>query len=399
MKIYLVGTGMDGCETLTKAARDAVDKAELLIGAARMLEPFSRLDKQTVCEYDPAKIAAVADSESVHTAAVLLSGDTGFFSGAKKLITALSGHDVEVICGISSAAYLCSRLGVGYEDMKFVTLHGREGNIAVNVRMNERCFFLLGGELDAAAVCKRLCEYGLSGVRVHIGERLGSPDERITSGLAAELTEIETQKLCVLMTEDPQALRHVPSAIADGEFLRGDIPMTKAVVRGSIVSGLMVGRDSVCWDIGCGTGSVSAELAFRCPDGKVYAFDKKPEAVELTLANARRFGCDNIFARQALCPEFPEDIPAPDKVFIGGSSGNIAEIVGAVYELNSSADITAAAVSLETLSKACEAFGAAGREYTVTQLAVTETHRIGTHTMFRAQNPVFIISAVSGGVL
>ena len=147
---------------------------------------------------------------------------------------------------------------------------------------------------------------------------------------------------------------------------------------------------------GCGTGSVSVEAAFRCPDGKVYAFDKKPEAAALTVANARRFGCDNIIALTAELPRLPDNIPAPDKVFIGGSSGNMQEIFALIKERSPHADITVSAVSTETLTQAAAAFEEFGGRCEITQLAVTETRKIGGHTMFRAQNPVFIIKGAWG---
>ncbi len=391
MKVYFIGTGMDGGRTLTAEAREAIDSSELLIGAERMLTPFADTDKRKVCAYLPQDICDILSREECGAAAVLLSGDTGFFSGAAKLRQALAGYDTETICGISSAVYLCAKTGLSCENMKHISLHGREGNIAVNVRMNEKCFFLLGGNVTAADVCRRLCEYGMPDVQIHIGERLGYADEKITFGKAAELCGVDTDRLCCLAAVNGGHLRHVPSCIGDESFIRGDIPMTKSVVRGNIVSGLDIEKDSVCWDIGCGTGSVSVETAFRCPDGRVYSFDKKEEAVKLTRENALRFGCDNIFTYESELPDLPEGIPAPDKVFIGGGSGSIKAIFEIIRERNESADICVSAVSVETLGTAAAAFEEYGGHQTITQLAVTETRRAGGHTMFRAQNPVFII--------
>jgi len=167
--------------------------------------------------------------------------------------------------------------------------------------------------------------------------------------------------------------------------------MTKSAVRGNIISGLNICHDSVCWDIGCGTGSVSVEMAFRCPDGIVFAFDKKHNAAELTVRNARKFGCDHIIVNEGICPEILKNAPAPDNVFIGGSSGNMAEIFEYVYQKNELADITVSAVSLETLEQAVKAFERLGRASSVIQIAVTETRKVGGHTMLTAQNPIFII--------
>ena len=391
MKVYLIGTGMEGCKTLTAEARAAIESSELLIGAERILEPFSAYGKRTACAYLPKDITDILEKENCSAVSVLLSGDTGFFSGAAKLRSALAEYETETVCGISSAAYLCAKAGISYENMKHISLHGREGNIAVNVRMNEKCFFLLGGSISAAEVCRRLCEYGMPDADIYIGERLGYADERVTAGKASGLCDISTDRLCCLAAVNGSYLRHIPSCISDDSFLRTEIPMTKSAVRGNIAAGLGIESGSVCWDFGCGTGSVSVEMAFRCPDGRVYSFDKKQEAVKLTAENARLFGCDNIFPYAAELPTLPGDIPSPDKVFIGGSSGNMAEILALIHERNSNADICVTAVSVETLGQASAAFEAYGGSFDITQLAVTETHKVGGHTMFRAQNPVFII--------
>ena len=392
MKIYIVGTGVDGENTLTKAAEKAIAESDLLIGAKRIVKPFVKLGKEVFITYRHTDIAEKLSSADCSTAAVLMSGDCGFFSGTKKLLPLLEGHDVQVIAGISSASYLCSKVGIPYEKMKFISLHGRDSNIAVNVKMNEHCFLLLGGDITAADVCKRLCEYGLGSADVFIGAELGYHNECIITGKASELTDVHTSGLDVLITENKEALNYIPSAINDEKFIRGEIPMTKSEVRCIAVSKLNIKSDSVVWDIGCGTGSVTLETAYRCPDGKVFSFDKKHEAATLTAENARLFSCDNISVTEGECPEILTDIAAPDKVFIGGSSGNMSGIFEAVHAQNPCADVVVTAVSLETLNEAIECFERFGVLPEIVQVSASRTRKLGTHTMLQAQNPVFIIS-------
>ena len=392
MKVYIVGIGMNGENTLTKEAEKAIDSAGLLIGAERMLKPFSNSGKELYSSYKPQDIAGKLSSCDHSAATVLMSGDCGFFSGAKKLLPLLEAHDVRIVPGISSVAFFCGRLGISYEEMKFVTLHGKASNIAVNVRTNERSFFLLGGDMTAAGVCQKLCEYGMGDVTVHIGTELGCGSEKIASGKAYELVDNEAAGLSVMLVENSNALSHIPSAMNDEEFVRGSVPMTKSEVRCIAVAKLGICRDSIVWDIGCGTGSVSVEAAYRCPDGTVCAFDKNTEAVGLTAENARKHGCDNIRAIEGSCPGALADAEAPDKVFIGGSSGNMSGIIDTVYSVNPQADITVTAVSLETLQNTVSCFEKFGTSPEIIQVSVTRTKKLGSHTMLQAQNPVFIIS-------
>ena len=168
--------------------------------------------------------------------------------------------------------------------------------------------------------------------------------------------------------------------------------MTKAEVRCNAVAALRIGSDAVCWDIGCGTGSVSVEAAFRCPDGFVYAFDQRADAVSLTRENAQKFGCDNIIAAEGRGPEILHDAPAPDCVFIGGAGGRLRGIMAAIAEKNPAARVALTAVSLETLTQAMELFTEYCGEFETVQIAVTRTKKRGAYTMFDAQNPVYLIA-------
>lgn len=391
-KVFIIGIGMDGRETLTKQAISAIEGADCLIGAARMLEPFSGLHKPQLTSWNSAEISGFIKSSGQETFAVLMSGDCGYFSGAEGLLKALPDDvQTEVICGISSPVYFCGKLGVPWQDIPTVNLHGETANIARNAAMHRRCFFLLGGNCGADEVCKRLCEYGLGNLRVHIGERLGYPQERITSGFARDFTGIATDRLSVLLTENSSPETHIRTGIPDEEFIREKVPMTKSEVRAIVVSKLGISPGGIVWDIGCGTGSVSVEMALQCYRGTVYSIDSKPEAAALTIQNAVKFHCDNIAVFAGSAPENTTEFPAPDKVFIGGSNGNLRGIISAALGKNPEAVILITAVSLETLSEAAQALSGHGISAEITQAAVTRTRKIGSHTMLSAENPVFII--------
>ena len=151
--------------------------------------------------------------------------------------------------------------------------------------------------------------------------------------------------------------------------------MTKSEVRAVSISKLEIKYDDICYDIGAGTGSVSVEMALLCGKGKVYAIEKKAEAAELIKQNALKFHADNI------------EIICADKVFIGGSSGNLYEII----EKCDCKKVVVNAITLETLSLAQESFEKLGYEYAVTQICASRGRKVGGYNMMTAQNPVFII--------
>lgn len=392
MKVFLIGTGTEGVRTLTAEAADAIARAELLVGAKRMLEPYAGSCKELVCMYQAERIAETLRCSRAAYAAVLFSGDTGFFSGTKNLLPLICDMDVAVLPGISSMAAFCARCGISYENMRFFTLHGAKSNIAIHAKMNRYCFFLLGGDIGAAQVCQRLCAFGLGDILVHIGTNLGYKNETILHGKPCDFITLPDETLSVLITENPHHYRYIPSAIPDTDFIRERVPMTKSEVRCNAVSLLKIAHDAICWDIGCGTGSVSVEMAFRCQTGQVFAFDCSEDAVHLTQQNAYKFGCDNITVVNGSCPDILHDYPAPDAVFIGGAGGMLDGILEEIAAKKTGIKVVLTAVSLETLSQATALFSRYSDDFDVVQIAVTRTKKVGTHTMFDAQNPVFLIS-------
>lgn len=390
MKIYIIGTGMDGSDTLTVKASEIIRSADALIGAERVLKPFLKYQKPAFISWKPDEIRQFIDENNFETAAVLMSGDCGFFSGAEKLISVLEDHETEIICGISSPVYFCSKIKIPWQEMKFISLHGADGNIVRNVRRNKYCFFLLGGDASPSDICKKLCEYGNGDIKVYIGENLSLENEKIHIGKCSEFVELQCDRLCVMITENPDYETGISSGISDENFIRGDVPMTKSEVRSVVISKLNIGSKDVCWDIGCGTGSVSVEMALRCFDGTVFAVDKNASAADLTKKNALKFGCDNIKIFHGNAPECMDDFPPPDKVFIGGSGGKTGEIIDMVYRKNPDTIIVITAVSLETLTDSVNAL----KKYAapeIVQISVTRTKTIGSHTMLAAENPVYII--------
>ena len=150
-EVFLAGIGPGSERFQLPAIRETIQKSDCLIGAQRMLDAVARPGQQTCDAIAPEDIAsAVRAHPECRTFTVVLSGDTGFFSGAKKLLPLLSGCKVTVLPGISSMSYLCAKLGASYDDAAIVSLHGRTADIARAVRANRKVFALVGGPVRAA---------------------------------------------------------------------------------------------------------------------------------------------------------------------------------------------------------------------------------------------------------
>ena len=186
--------------------------------------------------------------------------------------------------------------------------------------------------------------------------------------------------------------RIVTGGLPDETFSRlPGIPMTKSEVRAIILSKLMLAEDSVCWDIGAGTGSVSVEMARLAAKGEVYAIERRGDAVPLIRENAHRLGLSNVHVIEGTAPAALAGLPAPSHAFIGGSSGNTAEIIECLLAGNPHVRIAAAAVTLETVA---ELAGCMRRfsfsETEVTQVSVAKSREAGSYHLMAGQNPVYI---------
>ncbi len=398
---YLVGIGMGTPDHLTGEARAAFEKVDCILGSGRMLDSFKATGKPLFDAYDPAKMLAyVQDHPEHHTIAVALSGDVGFYSGAKRLITAFEGAGIhtELITGISSVTYFCSRLQIPWEDVKLMSIHGRRENLIAAVRTHFRTFTLLGGRDNVASLCEKLEKYGFENVKLYIGERLHYPEERITEGTPAELKEKAFDSLCVAIIENPSYTSGLRSCIPDEEFQRGDAPMTKSEVRSLSVAKLNLNRDSIAWDIGAGTGSVTIEMALAAADGEVYAIEKKSAAAALIEENAKKFGTPNVEVHVGTAPEALTDLPAPTHAFIGGSSGNMKEILKLLLDRNSRVRVVINAITLETVAEANSCFKELGfTDVDITQIQAAKAKKVGPYEMMMGQNPVYIFAGTGKG--
>ncbi len=391
-RVTLAGVGMGDADTQTIGLRRAVAEAECLIGAKRMLEAVDCAGKQTFAATAPAEIARIVRESPERSFAVLLSGDTGFYSGAKKLIAELKDAELRVLPGIGSLQYLCAKLQRPWEDVRPVSLHGRNCDLARELEAHPAVFALLGGAGGAKRALMQLAEAGLGACPAHVGERLGYPDERISSGSVAELMERGFDPLSVLLAENPDRRGEPLSfGLPDEAFERADVPMTKSEIRAVALSKLQLTRDAVAYDVGTGSGSVAVEMARLARNGKVYAIERKPEALALARRNAERFRLTNVELTPGTAPEALENLPAPTHAFIGGSGGKLREIVDRILAKNPAARIVINAVTLETVAE----LTALSREFEtcdIAQIAVNKPRRVGSCSLMTAQNPVYIFT-------
>ena len=400
-KVTLVGIGIGTPEGMTVEAAQVIEKADLLVGADRMLAAAADKHKPTFSAYEPRKIGDYLELHPEYQRiVVLLSGDIGFYSGAKRLYEELEQRDFEVdaLCGISSVVYFCGKLRTAWEDVCLLSTHGRSANLVGAVKSHHKTFTLLGKGESVHVLCQELMEYGLAHVTVHIGIQLGYEDEKILSGTPEELLKQSIDGLCVALIENETPFSGIRACVDDEEFSRGKAPMTKSEIRSLSVAKLQLPKDAVVYDVGAGTGSVTIELALAAVDGCVYAIERNQEACDLIEENKRKFGTPNIQVVHGLAPEAMEDLPAPTHAFIGGSAGNLKEIITCLLGKNPLIRLVINTVTLETMAEVSECLKALNliEEETIC-VNVSRAKKLGAYHLMMGQNPIYIVTCRGGG--
>ncbi len=430
--------GPGTAEWVTSAAWKAIDRCQTLFAGKRiiqmvvesgMIENTGRRVWHEIDAHLGALIIPLTEALEQGDVAVLTTGDTGAFSVAawirKQLRIKQPDQKIETIAGISSIQYFCARLGINWPDLDIVSLHGKEDDSFVNSLSNYRKTMLLTDPRHhVRRIANTLLEMGRDDFQITAGLNLSYPDETIVSGSPAEILrhrDIQPDALCLVLleplaprsveTQDKMDRHDVTQSFAGGlpdiSFIRGAKPMTKQAVRAQIASLLAIRPGDICWDVGAGTGSVSVEMALAAADrGSVFAIERDRAGTKLVRRNAVRHNVENIVVVEGEAPLALQGLPCPDRVFIGGSGGNLRPILVYLSELLSAVTlreldakrprckVVISAVTLETPTRAVELLRATGFDSPqIMQLAVTHFKQRGGYNLAQAENPVWLIRA------
>ena len=397
MKITLIGMGSGCPESLTVQGYAALREADLILGARRLLSALpAGCTENRAAAYLPDEILELLHASGCENAALLYSGDTGFYSGASALMERLQaqGYQPVVLPGLSSVQMLSAALGRPWQDWKLASAHGCSCDPVGLCMTHKAVFFLTGGAETPASLCRRLSDAGLGNAHATVGEDLGTETEAIRYGSAAELSGRSFAPLSVLLVENFDLPQFRTPGLPDESFLRGEVPMTKQEVRAAALAKLGVKPADTLWDVGAGTGSVSVELALAAPLGQVYAVECEPDACALIRKNREKFRAYNLTLTEGRAPEALAGLPAPDAVFIGGTKGCMEGVLDAVSGKNPAARVCISAIALETLSSAVAALTARGWTAEVTQVSVSRTRPAGRLHLLTANNPIFLITGI-----
>jgi len=177
----------------------------------------------------------------------------------------------------------------------------------------------------------------------------------------------------------------------DADFIRSNIPMTKALIRHESIRLLKLKPGCVMYDIGSGTGSIAIEAAALSETLNIYSIEKKPEAIALQNENINRFSAHNIIRIEGCAPEVLNGLPCPDAVFIGGSSGRLTDILNTLSASGKPIRVVVTAISLETISELNHLSERPDvSNMFIEQIGCSVVKPVGSYKLMQAENPVFL---------
>ena len=385
-----------------------IREADYIFGAERLLRIIKNEQAVRYPYYLAADIIPELDrlSGCGVKVVILFSGDTGFYSGCGKLYETLKGRSdssVRIYPGISSVSYFAALTGYSYQDAAVLSIHGHGaetewiGNLTETIRFSAKTFLLMSGKEDVQKLGRLLQKYHLQNCKVLAGFQLSYPQEKVLALTPEACEHVEETGLYICLILNPDAEKKaVTCGMRDEEFLRDKVPMTKEEIRALSICKLHLKEDSVCYDIGSGTGSVAVEIAKRSGKIRVFAIEKKPLALELIQKNIEKFALPNI---QVIAGEAPDCLKTeersehPTHAFIGGSSGRLKEILDVLYEKNHAMRIVINCISLETIRElTLLETDSRITDLEIIQVQVSRAKTVGGYHLMQGENPIYICS-------
>ena len=419
----VIGVLDDGAASLSPTALALLRRADVVVGGSRTLALLDddiaphaqRRDLTGQLSAVPGWIAAAR--EAGHSSVVLATGDPLCHGIASYLASRLCIEAVEVLPNLSTVQLACARLGLAWQDARIVSVHSKDAGewhvgaepghglyaLAQSLRQHDRLLVLTSPDNTPDRIARLMVAEGLGDdFQMAVAERLCTPDERVVAELsphdAAQQTFADPNVVVLVRSQvRPQPVR---MGLADSAYHQRQPDkglITKQEVRAVSLARMQLRADSRVWDIGAGSGSVGLEAARLCPQGHVWAIEKNEADFAIAGQNARAFGVSNHTLVHGKAPEGLDAWPDPDAVFIGGSGGELQELIAlCLRRLRAGGWLVMNFVTLENLASATQALQAQGAVWDVLQLQAARSKPILHMHRMAAENPVWIVCAQRG---
>lgn len=394
--IVIIGVG-PGLQDMSVQALRKVASAQVLVGGRRQLALFpGHTGEKIVIGRDAASLVKKLKTKLAgKSAAVLASGDPNFYGIAALFYGNFPKEDISVIPHCTAFQTAFARIKEPWDNAAFISVHGRSPGALDRIIRNPGTFVVYcDGANTPAAVAAYLIEKNrlLASCPAWVFDSLGAPAEKIFAGSLKKIRQLKNTALSMMIIKnDLHSI--IPSiGIADSAFAHQRGMITRRDVRLAALARLELAGGLVLWDIGAGSGSVAIEAANLYPGIAAFAVEKDLKRFRQLQKNIKKFRLPNVTAILGSAPSAFAELPSPDRIFIGGSGGELAAILKeAKLRLKPGGCIVVNCVIMASLEAVVACFKKWKWRYGVTSMQLAHLWSGKTPEMFSAENPVFII--------
>lgn len=420
MKCHIIGVLDDGAASLGHSALAHLQQAQLVIGGTRTLQLFAGHIHPAAQQRDLSGALSqvpqwIRDAQKAgQRVVVLATGDPLCHGIAAYLASRLCIEALHVLPNVSTLQLACARLCLPWQEMKFSSVHSKDAGdwiegsapghglyaLLRDIRQHDRLAILTSPCNTPDRIARMLVTEGLADdFEMAVAERLCQPEERIISGMtitaAAQMPFTDPNVVLLWRTtlRTSPVLLGLPDASYQQRYPEKGL-ITKHEVRVVSLARMQLRANSVVWDIGAGSGSVGLEAARLCSQGHVYAIEKNVADSAIVRSNRKILGISNHTLVHGKAPDGLQHWPDPDAVFIGGSGGELAELIRLIMaRIKPAGWLVMNFVTLENLGVAVDTLKALGVTWDVLQLQASRSKPILHMNRMAAENPVWLVCA------
>ncbi|AJY76928.1 bifunctional cobalt-precorrin-7 (C(5))-methyltransferase/cobalt-precorrin-6B (C(15))-methyltransferase [Paenibacillus beijingensis] len=399
-RIHIIGIGDDGPKSLTAAYLNLIQEAEVLVGGERHLALFPDIGSERIVLKGglTQTVDRLIGLQESHRVVVLASGDPLFYGIAGFIAKRAGSGAVSIHPHLSSVQLVFAKMGESWHDAVLESVHGRPlKGLAQRIDGKAKVALLTDEVNSPAAIAAYLREFGMDEYDAFVAENLGGEGEKYGWWTLADMAGGEFSPLNIVVLRrkhDAPAIR-AGFGFEDYEFDQRKPDkglITKKEVRVLSLGELKLKRDSTVWDIGAGSGSVAVECARLAPFGQVFALEKNEGDLVNIENNRRKFRADMTIIH-AKAPDGLDGLPDPDAVFIGGSGGELRELIRICCQrLKDGGRIVVNAATIETLAAAQSALKEQIFAVNIALVQISRSKPILDMTRFEGLNPIYVIT-------
>lgn len=414
-RIHIIGMGDDGLEGLTAAARQYIEAAEVIMGGPRIMDavPPGMAAERVMIESDLDQLVQQIKDRWDRRIVLISPGDPLFYGVARYVCEKLGKEHFEVLPHVSSMQLAFARVKESWDEAYLADLATTPlSRVCERIRTVEKAGLFTNQETPPASVAEQLLAAGIDYFSAYICENLGSPDERVTRAELDGLARESFSPLNVMILIRKPDLPDRPVEMigrrlfgnADETFLQSQPKrglLTPSEVRVLALAELDIGPRSLVWDVGAGSGAVAIEAAGLADAGTVFAIEMDPEDHQLIVANADRFGAENLVPILGTAPDAWASLPDPDAIFVGGTGRAVSKIVQqAVDRLKSGGRLVVNVASLENVTGVHRVLAQHARidQLVVRMISIAQATDQFDQLRFESMNPTFLLCCVKTSV-